>query len=482
MVFNSFEFMAFFAIILLLYYIIPKKWQVGYLLAVSMGYYAYTDLKYTVLLVISILLTYGMGLLIEQDYKNKKQLILVGGIVLSMGALVLFKYYTMIEDILNMVSTWLGGSKLPEFSLIAPLGISFYSFKVVSYLMDVYRGKIKAEKNIVKYALFVSFFPQIISGPIERAYNFLPQMEEGKKFDYDVVKDGFLLFLWGLFKKIVVADRFAILVNQVFDNVADYNTPAYLVAMVFFSVQIYFDFAGYSDMAIGVGRMLGIETIKNFNRPYSAKSIGEFWRRWHMSLSTWFRDYLYIPLGGNRVGQVRWMMNVMIVFVTSGLWHGANWTFLVWGAMHGAYQIIGKYTRSGKDKIMEFVHLRKESVIYQIGSRVINFVLVTYAWMFFRANTMSDAAWITKSLVKPEWEGFDLWNLGMGKEDFCLSILLIIVFIIIEIIQEKIALREWLQKRCLPIRWAVYLVIIFTCILFGIYGDLSAASFIYFQF
>ncbi|MBO5068959.1 MAG: MBOAT family protein [Roseburia sp.] len=371
---------------------------------------------------------------------------------------------------------------MPEFTLLAPVGISFYIFKVVGYMIDVYRGKISAERNLGKYALFVSFFPQIVSGPIERSYNFLPQMEKGHYFNYDTVKNGFLIFLWGLLKKIVIADRLALLVDQVFNNVAEYNTPAYIIAMLFFAMQIYFDFAGYSDMAIGVAEMLGIATVKNFDRPYFAKSVGEFWRRWHMSLSTWFRDYLYIPLGGNRVSKTRWAMNTMIVFLASGLWHGSNWTFFVWGALHGIYQVIGKFTRKGKDKVLEIIRLKKESQFYGILATGITFVLVTYAWMFFRANTIHDALWITKSLIVWDFAGFDVWSLGMGKQDFIFSIVLIIGWFVIEAVQGKVYLRTWLQERCLPIRWGIYLLIMFTCIMFGIYGDLAASSFIYFQF
>lgn len=484
LLFNSIEFWAVFVLVLLGYYVIPKRMQWAYLLVVSYAYYVFMSVPYTVLLLASTLLTYMVGRFLEKSESiSKKKLWMVVCIVLNIGLLVFFKYSQWLLDSLQSLSDRVSfGWTMPELKLLAPVGISFYTFKVVGYLMDVYRGKIESEKNFGKYALFVSFFPQIVSGPIERSYNFLPQMEKGYAFDYDTVKDGFLLFLWGLLKKIVIADRLAILVNQVFDNVASYNTPAYVIAMLFFTMQIYFDFAGYSDMAIGITKMLGISSIKNFDRPYFSKSIGEFWRRWHMSLSTWFRDYLYIPLGGNRVSKMRWTLNVMIVFVTSGLWHGANWTFLVWGALHGIYQVIGKYTRNAKDTLLAKIHLSKKSKIYAVLATVTTFLLTTYAWMFFRANSIGDALNISKALLVWDNTGFDIWNLGMEKTDFIFSVILIVIWFVIEGIQGKVCLQTWLQKRKLVVRWAFYLVMIYLCIMFGIYGNLSASSFIYFQF
>lgn len=463
MLFNSIEFWVVFVFALLLYYVIPKKLQWAYLLLASYLFYLKSDAEYFLLLVASTVLTYVTGRLLEKwEQATRKKVLVAVCVILNIGLLVFFKYAPT--------------------TLLAPVGISFYTFRVVGYLMDVYRGKIKAEKNLGKYALFVSFFPQIVSGPIERSYNFLPQMEKGHSFDYDTVKAGFLIFLWGLLKKIVLADRLAILVDEVFNNVWSYNTPAYIVAMLFFTMQIYFDFSGYSDMAIGISRMLGITTIKNFDRPYYAKSIGEFWRRWHMSLSTWFRDYLYIPLGGNRVSKARWALNTMIVFVTSGLWHGENWTFLVWGALHGVYQVIGKFTKEYKDKVYNAIHLKRESRLYSILATVTTFGLVTYAWMFFRANSLIDALHVTKSLLIWDFSGFDIWKLGLGKEDFIFAVVCILIWFVIEAFQGKVCLRQWLQKQCIPVRWGIYLVIMFTCIMFGLYGDLSASSFIYFQF
>lgn len=459
MTFNSIEFFTTFLIALLVYYVIPRKMQWGYLLGISYLYYFYTSTWYTILLLFSTIVTYIMARMIENNARVSLKKFLLGfGIILNIGILFFFKYSPWILESVQQVSDKFSlGVSLPEFSFLVPLGISFYTFKVVGYISDVYNGKISAEKNFGKYALYVSFFPQIISGPIERSYNFIPQLEKGYRFEYEKVKNGFLLFLWGLLKKIVIADRLGILVDEVFDNVMNYGTPAYIIAILFFSMQIYFDFSGYSDMAIGCTNMLGITSIRNFDRPYFSKSIGEFWRRWHMSLSTWFRDYLYIPLGGNRVSKVRWACNTMIVFLTSGLWHGANWTFIIWGALHGIYQIIGKFSRDERDKLLNKMCIRKDSKLYLVGASVGTFLLTTYAWMFFRANSISDALHITKYLISWDVTGFNIFNLGLEKYDFLFAIGILALWFVIEMVQEKIELRKWLQQRCLPIRWLIYL-------------------------
>lgn len=477
MLFNSLTFFTAFVCVLLLYYIVPKKMQWVYLLVVSYAYYFYLSKWYVLLLLSSTIITWAAARFMDLN-RGKRKLWLVLCVVLNIGILFFFKYSPWLLNSMQGI-----GITVPTFSLLVPVGISFYTFKVVGYIIDVYRGKISSEENLGKYALFVSFFPQIVSGPIERSYNFIPQMEDGHRFDYDRVKDGFLLYLWGLLKKIVIADRLGFIVDNVFNNLGKYNSLSYFIAIFFFTMQIYFDFAGYSDMAIGCTNMLGITSIKNFDRPYFAQSVGEFWRRWHISLSTWFRDYLYIPLGGNRVSKARWAMNTMIVFLTSGLWHGANWTFLVWGALHGVYQVIGKFTRTGRDQVLEKVHIKKESRLYSIGAKIVTFILVAYAWMFFRANSIGDAIEITKSLFVWNATGWNIWGATMtDKGEFLLSIALIAGWFILELIQARVNLRKWLQQRCVPIRWGIYLTIMFTCILFGKYGSLSASSFIYFQF
>lgn len=484
MLFNSLEFFVF-AVLLIVYYLIPSKFQWQYLLVVSFAYYAYWEIAYMLFLLISICLTYAFAIMIDKERRRNKSgnIWLITSLFVNIGLLVLFKYSQMIVDCVSYIKSFLGlPTETITLSLLIPIGISFYTFKVVGYTIDVYKGKIIAERNWGKYALYVSFFPQIVSGPIERSYNFIPQLEKGHRFDYDTLKEGFILFLCGLLKKIVIADRLAILVNQVFDNVGNYGTLEYILAIFCFTMQIYFDFAGYSDMAIGCAKMLGINTMKNFDRPYFSRSIADFWRRWHISLSTWFRDYLYIPLGGNRVSMLRWTLNMMIVFLLSGLWHGANLTFFVWGGVHGIYQVLGKYTRPLREGVWKRVHISADSWIRGFFSRIVTFILVAYAWMFFRANSIGDAVHITKSLFKWNKDGFDVLNLGMTKYDLIFAAVLLIIWFVLEWHQAKVNLYEKLQSMVLPVRWGVYLILIFTCILFGIYGDLSYSSFIYFQF
>ena len=377
MLFNSIQFFTFFIIVLFIYYIIPKKAQWLYLLIISFIYYIYWDPKSVFFLFLSICSSYTSAILISQNCSKPgfRKLLVAITIVLNIGLLFFFKYSQMLLD------TFLQTENI-TLNLIAPIGISFYTFRVVGYVIDVYRGNITAEKNWGKFALYASFFPQIISGPIERSYHFLPQLDEEHHFDYNKVKEGFLQFICGLLKKVVIADRLNILVSQVFNDVYSYGTSAYIIAILFYTMQIYFDFSGYSDMAIGCGKMMGFYTMQNFNRPYFSNTISDFWRRWHISLSSWFKDYLYIPLGGNRVSTTRWALNMMIVFLVSGMWHGSNWTFIIWGGLHGIYQIIGKLTRQKRLAFYNKFHItigKLRITPPQMLSGVITFFLIAYA-------------------------------------------------------------------------------------------------------
>lgn len=472
MLYNTIEYFGFFCIVLGIYYLIPKKIQWVYLLLVSYIFYYTFDVKYTFLLFASTIVTYASAIWIAKSKTLfSKKFSAIVCVVINLCILSFFKYSQwIVKSIFNIQTASL--------NFVIPVGISFYTFKSISYIVDVYRGRIDVQRNFGKYALFVSFFPQIVSGPIERSYNFFPQLNKGYLFDYEKVKKGFFLFLCGMVKKIVIADRLTVLVEQVFNNVYDYNAPAYIIAILFFTFQIYFDFSGYSDMAIGCTEMLGMNSIRNFNRPYFAASIGEFWRRWHISLSTWFRDYLYIPLGGNRISEIRWAFNILVVFLLSGLWHGASWNFVIWGGLHAIYQIIGKFSQ----RLRYRLPLNRNSKLVKVISVTITFILVAYAWMYFRANTIGDALHITKSLICYGDLEFDILNLGMPKQELIFAFLCLISYFILEWIQSKAALWELLQKQKLPIRWIAYLMIMFICIMFGKYGDLSTASFVYFQF
>lgn len=335
MLFNSIHYLLFFPIITFLYTIVPSKFRAHLLLVASFYFYMCWKAEYILLLMAPSLIDYFVALQMPLSSQKKKNILLALSLITNLGILFFFKYYDFaarIAEDLN-IGSW------PILNLILPVGISFYTFQVLSYTIDVYRGEIPPEKNIVKFALFITYFPQLVAGPIERASHLLPQIRDPKKLDYTRSVDGLLLIAWGLFLKVVVADRLAPFVDMVFGKPQQFQSTALVLASYFFAFQIYGDFAGYSCIATGSAKILGVDLMRNFNSPYLATSITDFWRRWHISLSTWFRDYVYIPLGGNKVNQLKHLRNLMIVFLVSGLWHGANYTFIIWGAIHGSLVI-----------------------------------------------------------------------------------------------------------------------------------------------
>jgi len=341
---------------------------------------------YAILIFTSTLVTWLCGILLEKsETRQKKRMFLTISLLINFGILFVFKYFNFINDSVFQLLDFAGLRwPVPNLDLLLPVGISFYTFQAVGYTIDVYRGDLKAEKNLGIYALFVSFFPQLVAGPIERATNLLPQFRKVQKLDAERFASGIRQMIWGYFMKVVVADRLALLVNAAYNNAAEHNGTTLLIATIFFAFQIYCDFAGYSNIAIGAARIMGFDLMTNFNRPYFSTNISEFWHRWHISLSTWFRDYVYIPLGGNRVSVKRNYFNVFITFVISGVWHGANWTFVIWGALHGLYISIQKFFRLDKAG-------HKSKGFSRFVFVAINFVLVLIAWVFFRANTTADA-------------------------------------------------------------------------------------------
>ena len=347
MLFNSVDFLVFFPIVTMVYFLLPHKVRWVWLLVTSYYFYMCWNAKYALLMATSTAITWLSGLLIakageiqdETKQARRKKLWVALSFLLNLAILFFFKYFNFFLNNLNALAGLIGVEvQVPAFDVILPVGISFYTFQALSYTMDVYRGEIPPERNIFRYALFVSFFPQLVAGPIERSKNLLGQLYEYHTFDPQRVRDGLMLMLWGMFEKVVIADRVSMLVTYVYDNYTTLPGGAVILATVLFAVQIYCDFGGYSDMAIGAAQVLGFRLMENFHRPYLSRSAGEFWHRWHISLSTWFRDYLYIPLGGNRKGTARKYLNVMITFLTSGLWHGASWNFVVWGGLNGGYQ------------------------------------------------------------------------------------------------------------------------------------------------
>jgi len=393
MVFNSFEFLIFFPVVTALYFLLPKQLKWAMLLAASYYFYMSWNADLVFLILFTTIISYVSALIIEKKRENKAltRLCITVTLVASLGVLFFFKYFNFISSSVTGLLTSLGMDVPPvEFNLILPVGISFYTFQTLSYAIDVYRGTVKAERHFGYYALFVSFFPQLVAGPIERPDNLLPQLRADNRPSWRNTIGGLRKMLIGFFKKVVVADMLATYVNSVYNDAAGASGLGVVLATVMFAFQIYCDFAGYTDIAIGCAEIMGIRLMKNFNLPYTAQSIKEFWARWHISLSTWFRDYLYIPLGGNRCSKFRHQLNVMIVFLVSGLWHGAAWSFVIWGALHGSYQIIGYLTKPTRQKLLAKLGVPEDVGWLKFARQCFTFVLVNFAWIFFRANSFAD--------------------------------------------------------------------------------------------
>lgn len=505
MLFNSFHYLLFFPLVVTLYFLIPQKAKNLWLLAASYYFYMSWNPKYALLMALSTFLTYLSGLLIgrenaildrkQEDYHGKslevwrKKLWVFLCMLANLSILFFFKYFAFfLANVNRVLSAFDMMLVSPTFDVVLPVGISFYTFQALSYTMDVYRGEIYVEKNFVQYALFVSFFPQLVAGPIERSKNLLIQVNQIHKFDFERVRDGLIVVMWGLFLKLVVADRAAILVNTVYNNYQDYAGFELVLATVAFGIQIYCDFASYSIIAIGSAKVLGFCLMQNFKEPYFSRSITEFWRRWHISLSTWFRDYMYVPLGGNRKGNARKYLNIMIVFLTSGLWHGANWTFVIWGFLHGAFQVIGQMTKPWKERITDKLGIRRDRASYQLGQMIMTFGLVNFAWIFFRAPSLTAARGIITGIFSTwnPWIFTDgsLYLLGLTAKSFWAGIVAILVLAGVSAAEYR-GIRVWdrFAEQGLVFRWIVSLALVFAVIIFGIYGPgYSASQFIYFQF
>ena len=401
MTFNSWEFLVFYPIVAALYFLLPKKLKWPMLLVASYYFYAFYQADLLFLIILTTAVSFFMSHLIERTQSAaKKKLYLALTLTVCLGVLVFYKYFNFLGASVEGIIT-LFGKEPPSLvlDLVLPVGISFYTFQTLSYVIDVYRGDIKTEKNFFFYALFVSFFPQLVAGPIERPGNLIPQLKEAHKPERDNLIRGSKQMLLGFFKKICVADLVASYVSAVYNSPDEATSFAVVIATLMFAVQIYCDFSGYTDIATGCARIIGIKLMKNFDHPYSASSIKEFWSRWHISLSGWFKDYLYIPLGGSRRSAARNMLNVFIVFLVSGLWHGASWTFVVWGALHGVYRVVGTLTLKWRNTLIERVGLKTDSRLVVTLRRVCTFLLVCLAWVFFRANSIADALTLLTALV-----------------------------------------------------------------------------------
>lgn len=538
--------MLFFPLVTVLYFVLPQNWRTGMLLLASCIFYMSWIPQYILILFLIIGIDFYAAQRIEDSSGAQRKLYLLMSLVANLGLLAVFKYYDFFLDNILALAQHLGLSYIkPALNLILPIGLSFHTFQALAYTIEVYRGKQAAEKNLAVYSLYVLFYPQLVAGPIERPQNLIHQLKDKHEFNYDNVMFGLQLMLWGFFKKMVIADRVVPLVNTVYDNPHNYSGWPVLLATYLFAVEIYCDFSGYTDIAIGAAQVMGIHLMKNFNCPYAASSIREFWQRWHISLSTWFRDYLYIPLGGNRVSAMRMSFNLMVVFILSGLWHGANWTYIAWGFVHGSAlilylwwtKIFSRKTAStivsssdaanvaadageenskpapteisekatpaltaSNEKAQPEPNVSKENAMpaptainenetptsnagalqwmKQALCVFITFHAVVLAWIFFRANNLSDAFYLVEHVFP--LSGFEkIFDLGMSKAELAVAAGAILVLECIQFVQRRISVRKYVAELPLTVRWPIYYTAIFVVVIFAKY---SSQRFIYFQF
>lgn len=482
---NSLTFLALLGVLVLIYYLIPHRWRWPLLLLASYGFYVSWEPGPTLLLIGLTVVTYFVALEIGKNTPQKK-LLLVLGVLLNVCLQVLFKYLDFFAGQMQSLFGSVGLTlMLPKLGLPLPIGLSFYTFSIISYLVDVYRGKMEAERHFGRLAVYIAFFPKILAGPIERAITFLPQLRERVDFNREQIVQGAQLVLWGLFKKLVIADRLATFVTPAFQNPSFTSTIDLIIASYFFAFQIYCDFSGYTDIARGAAKFFGFNIMDNFKRPYLSKSTAEFWAgRWHLSLCTWFRDYMYFPMGGNRVSWPRRYFNLMMVFIVSGWWHaglgyGVNWAFLIWGGLNGFYQWVSVATAPLWRKLAAFLPWVKDRAIWSVLRILFTFHLITFAWIFFRSNSITDAWTLITRIIKG-------WNLlplmaktYMYTPEFLIAIAGIALLMIVEIFDEKVSMWEWLRARPAYVRWSVYYALIFILLTLGKWGS---QEFIYMKF
>lgn len=477
MLFNSFSFGIFLFVTILLYWLLFNrniKVRNVFLLAASYFFYGCWNWKLLILIVIVSLTDFVFGALIhKEDRPSFRKVYLAFSLVINLGILGFFKYYNFFIDSFYSIIGFFGETSAPPLlSIVLPVGISFYTFQGLSYVLDIYYKKFQPTKDVVAFFAFISFFPQLVAGPIERARDLLPQFSVPKKFDYDLTRKGLFFIAVGLFKKVVIADRLAVYVDAVYNDVAHVHGLPALVGVLFFAFQLYLDFSAYSQIAIGTAQLFGFKLSTNFNKPYLATSFKDFWARWHITLTNWFRDYLYFPLGGNRKGKLRTYLNVIIVFTVSGLWHGASWNFVIWGFLNGVFLAVFDKT----------FHLNPKNVLGKIGSCIFVTALWGLSLIFFRSGSFNDAMSMFGNL------GFgnaaELYNYGFDKVEMKFTLYLLAGLMLIELFlknrQEK--MEDFFFNKFFPLRWAVYVVIVVATIYLGVYGIGNDNAFIYFQF
>ena len=494
MLFNSLQFALFFPIVTLLYFALPHRWRGTMLLGASCVFYMAFVPAYIGILAVTILIDYVAGIRIEATSGARRRLWLILSIASTCAVLFVFKYFDFFNDTIALAARAMGMAyAVPALQLLLPVGLSFHTFQSLSYVIEVYEGRQTAERDFGVYALYVMFYPQLVAGPIERPQNLLHQFREEHRFDYARVTAGLQLMAWGLVKKIVVADRLAELANRVYDAPRGFTGLPLITATIAFAFQIYCDFSGYSDIAIGSAQVMGFTLMKNFDRPYTARSIGEFWHRWHISLSTWFRDYVYVPMGGNRTARARWYVNLFVTFLVSGLWHGARWTFVVWGALHGAYLIAGLVSAEARGRVRAALGLERHPTVLRAWQTTATFALVGIAWVFFRAGSLGDAWYVTThltsglgvqlaSIVARDPAAISsLVFLGAERSRVVLAVAAVFALLVVEHVQgaAPLSLRARIAGARTPVRWAAYACAVLTIMTLGVF---QSARFIYFQF
>lgn len=465
MIFNSIQFYIFLIITFILYYIVKDKYRFIILLIASYYFYCSSNLKNVIILLLVTIISYISGLIVDKSNNIKKKKITIAiTTILLISLLLYFKYSYFILQNINIVLS----KNFSIENIVVPLGISFFTLQAISYPIDIYRKDVKVEKNILKYSLFISFFPQILSGPIGKSKEMLPQFRQKHPFNKKDIFNGIMIVIYGLFKKVVVADLMAIGINNVYGNLSKFSGIPLLIVVIMYSFQIYFDFSSYSNIAYGCGKIFGYELNKNFNLPYFASSVKDFWSRWHMSLSTWFRDYLYFPLGGNRCKKYKCYLNILIVFLVSGLWHGAAWTYIIWGMIHAIYQILERmFNLKFKNKILNIIK---------------TFILITFAWIFFRANTIKDAFYVITNIFNISFIGIkeQILSIGLDKYDLLVLFISVISILVIEILQYKKQIYNKFKDLQPISKLIICIILIFATIIFGSYGPgFDNSQFIY---
>ncbi len=491
--------MIFFAVVLAAYFSMPFRFRKVFLLLAGYFFYMCFKPENVIILVVSTLLDYYLGRRIGASVAGARKRWLILGVVHNIGMLLALKYLVFFSEITTALLKPLPVlSDVNAVAFLAPVGISYYTFKKISYLIDVYRETRQPEKRVCEFALYVSFFPEIMAGPIDRSTTLIPQLDREARFDYQRVKEGLILILMGFLKKVVIADRLAAFVSKVYNNPTEFAGPSLLAATVYFSIQIYCDFSGYTDIALGIGKLLGVELGENFDRPYFARSIGDFWKRWHMTLSSWLMDYLFLPIAYSVSRKIKsthvlkikaetwaYMIGIMVTMLLCGLWHGASWTFVLWGTIHGLFLAISFGTKKLRKKINKTLGFKKNAWVPNLFRGLMTFGMVTWAWIFFRADSLADAHYIVTHL-------FSGWSKVLGlapllnalsfellKKELAVAAISVLFLLLVHLWQGKATVQEWLGNQKWVVRWSIYLGLILWILTFG---ESSAENFIYFKF